>query len=106
MLLSLVNVFVAVLALILVFGGPVGFLIKMVVTGKNPDQILQSAAGKSLSCEKLLHEDHMYEKGISNEAEQEDYGKSVDETAAHGKTIHGKRIHGNKNSGSSERRVS
>lgn len=101
MSLTLVNVFVAVFALILVFGGPVGFLIKMVVTGKNPDQILQSAVGKFLSCEKLLHEDPMYEKGISNEAEKADYGKTVDETAAHIKTIHG-----NKNSGSSERRVS
>ncbi|MGN0293642.1 MAG: hypothetical protein ACI4D3_06515 [Lachnospiraceae bacterium] len=91
MSLTLVNVSVAVLALTLVFGGPVGFLIKTAVTGKEPDEILQSLTCKMLPYEELLHEDSMSEKIISNKEK---------------KAVHEKAIHGNENSGSSERRVS
>lgn len=107
----LINVSTAVLALTLVFGGPVGFLIKTVVTGKEPDEILQSLTCKTLPYEELLHEDSMCEKIISNKAEKAVHGKAAYETAIHGEAdheavVHGKAIHENENSGSSERRVS
>lgn len=91
MSLALINVSTAVLALTLVFGGPVGFLIKTVVMGKEPDEILQSLTCKTLPHKELLHEDSMCEKTISNKEE---------------KAVHGKAIPGNSSSGSSERRVS
>ncbi|MDY4968869.1 MAG: hypothetical protein SO101_01210 [Lachnospiraceae bacterium] len=105
-IMSFVNISAAVLGLVLVFGGPVGFLIKLCAAGNAPDsfmhilirRILVSRAltNRTLTCEEMLYETPVkavFEKTASEEAVSEKAGS-------------GKRVSENKNGHSSERRVS
>lgn len=98
---SFVNISAAVLGLVLVFGGPLGFLIRMAVSGNNADSFMHILIRRILINRALDGGEMLYEtpgKAVSE--------KAVSENTVSGNTGSGKSVSENKNGHLSERRVS